>query len=183
MFADGSGSNLFLFEEENTTLDTLTALVPQDPRKPAAYKRVTEEFLLKFKLAHNSSGVLQHLAEHGTMAADQGDLGNESSFSIRHHNEGVEFRLILQWNFNNRKFIFSTAGELLTVRFRRLYPIWLSSNFPLSSTVQFSPSVMESVLVNHSDLDFEMLQGDLASRDICHGCLLSSFSFFNFLRG
>ncbi|KAL5767729.1 hypothetical protein ACOSQ2_014512 [Xanthoceras sorbifolium] len=134
------------------------ALVAQDPRRLTAYKWVTEELLLEFKLAPDISGVLQRLAEHGIMAADQRALGSKLSFSIRQHDEGVEFRL------------------LLTVRFRRVCPIRLSSSVPLSSTVQLSPSEMESVLANHSDLDFGMLQGDLASCDICHGCFISSFS-------
>ncbi|KAL5770170.1 hypothetical protein ACOSP7_014324 [Xanthoceras sorbifolium] len=150
LFADDTGSNPLLFEEEKTTLDALTALVAQDPRRLTAYKWVTEKLLLEFKLTPDISGVLQHLAEHGIMAADY--------FSIRQHNEGVEFRL------------------LLTVRFRRVCPIRLSSSVPLSSIVQLSPSEMESVLANYSDLDFGMLQGDLASCDICHGCFIISFS-------
>ncbi|KAL5818581.1 hypothetical protein ACOSQ4_022423 [Xanthoceras sorbifolium] len=144
------------------TLDALTALVHQDSRKLTAYKRVTKELLVEFKLALDSSRSSQRLAEQGTVAADQHALGSETSFSIRHHDKGVEFRRVICWNFNNKKFSFSTLGELLT-------------QFSLASIVQLSPSVMESILANHSDLDSEIIQGDLASCDICHRCFFSSF--------
>ncbi|KAL5744175.1 hypothetical protein ACOSQ2_027291 [Xanthoceras sorbifolium] len=163
LFADGTGSNPFLFEEEKTTLDTFTALVPQDPRKLTVYKRVTKELLVEFKLAPDSSGASQRLTEYGTVAIDQCALDSESSFSIRHHDEGVEFRFVLRWNFKTRDFLFP-----LQASFSLLV-------FSLPSTEQLSPSVMECVLANHSNLDSEVLQGDLASSDICHGCFLNSF--------
>ncbi|KAL5805898.1 hypothetical protein ACOSQ4_028631 [Xanthoceras sorbifolium] len=163
LFAYGTCSNPFLFEEEKMTLDALAALVPQVPRRLAAYKRVSEKLLVEFKLVPDSSGASQRLAEHGTVAADQRTLGSESSISIQHHDEGVEFRLVMRWDFNNKKFYFSTAVSL---------------SFPLSSIVQLSPLVIESALANHSDLDSGMLQGDLGSCDICHGCFLNSFFFF-----
>ncbi|KAL5754144.1 hypothetical protein ACOSP7_022364 [Xanthoceras sorbifolium] len=168
LFADSTDSNPFLFEEEKMTLDALTALVLQDLRKLTAYKRVTEELLMEFKLAPDSSGASQCLGEHGTVTVDQ----------RASNSEGGKFKLVLRWNFNNKKIIFSIVVELFhtTSRRRCEYAQYgCQAVFFLPSTEQLSPSVMECVLANHSDLDSEMLQGDLASCDICHGCFLSSF--------